>query len=94
MNAKTFLALSLLLSAPAAAADRVLMDIDCDQPVRPTLQRFAADAGLANAHAAHAARHEAWVEAMRACHRGYDRVRVISRADAGEPARALALGRR
>jgi hypothetical protein len=78
MNAKSllFLSLTVFLSAPALAGGRVVLDIDCADRVRPNLQQFAADAGIASAHLANRMRHQAWAEAVRACHRGYDRVRI------------------
>jgi hypothetical protein len=80
MNAMSLriLSLTLLLSVPATAlaGGRVVLEIDCADRVRPGLQQFAADAGIASAHLASRMRHQAWAEAVRACHRGYDRVRI------------------
>lgn len=87
MNAKSLsmLVLSMLLSTPALAGDRVLMEIDCSHRVRPTLQAFAASAGIDNAHQAYLQRSKAWVGAVRACHRGYGLVRVVRPTGRSEP---------
>ncbi len=87
MNAKILsaLVLSVLLSTPALAGDRVLMEIDCSHRVRPTLQAFSAASGIDNAHQAYQQRSKAWVGAVRACHRGYGLVRVVQQAGRREP---------
>lgn len=79
MNANaTLLILATLLSSPAVAAERVLMEVDCHERAMPKLQRFASDAGIDSIYLAQKQRSRAWSQAMRACHGGYDRVLVVT----------------
>lgn len=87
MNANILITLgfTVLLSSPAQAGQRVLMEVDCSHRVRPSLQQFAADAGIDNSHQAYQQRSKAWIGAVRACHRGYASVRVVWQSGRSEP---------
>jgi hypothetical protein len=75
---------ALLVPVPAAAADRVLLEVDCDDRAKPSLPAFAKQAGIDSPNRAHQVRARAWSEAMRACHRGFDRVQIVAAPDTGE----------
>ena len=87
MNATSPIAVALVLAllvpvaATAAAADRVLLEVDCNDRAKPPLPAFAKRAGIDSPNRAHQLRDRAWSEAMRACHRGYDRVQIVVAPD-------------
>jgi len=84
---RTLCLLALLSALPTQAADRVVHDYRCSNKALPNLQAFARATGIANAGQAYDVRRKAQFQFLQACHRGFDRVRLVRRDVRGaEPA--------